>query len=148
MENKEDVMPGEQKKRNAAGIILLVLSAYSALSFVLLLIIGKLIPTPLAEYIAFAYVYGKGGKTALCALFVLLYAAAALFAILTFREESRRKLFILVPAAVLVFADLAVNAYAFLAARGYQWIYIVCAVLDGVMLFCMLYGQRGKKKGA
>ncbi len=147
MENKEEVLAGERKTKNAAGIILLVLFAYSVISFALLFIIGKLIPSPLAEYMAFAYVYCKGGKGWLFALFLLLYIAAAALCALTASENIRKKLPVLIPAALLVFADLAVNAYAYLAAEGYQWIYLICALFDGPILFCMLYRRKDNKKG-
>lgn len=147
MENNEGMPAGAVKRRDGAGIALIALSAYSALSFVLLLIIGKLIPTPLAEYMAFAYTYGMGGKIALCVLFTVLYLAAALLCTALGFKKNRSKPFFLIPAAVLVFADLAVHVFAFLASTGYQWIYLICAVLDGIMLFCMLYRSKDRSKG-
>ena len=145
MENNEGTAAGSVKKQNAAGIVLLALSVYSAVSFVLLMFIGKLIPTPLAEYMAFSYTYGKGGKAALSVLFAVLYLAAAVLCAFSFKEKLRKKKALFIPAAILVFADLAVNAYAFLAAQGYQWIYLICAGLDGAMVFCLLY-RSGKIK--
>ena len=146
MENNEGTPAAAEKRRDAAGAVLIALSAYSALSFVLLLIIGKLIPTPLAEYIAFAYTYGMGGKIALCVLFAALYIAAAALCAALGLKRNRKKPLILVPAAVLVFADFAVHAFAFLAASGYQWIYLICALLDGAMLFCMLFRSKDRSK--
>ncbi len=130
---------------NAAGVVLLALTSLSVISAVILLITGFLVPTPLAEYIVFAYAYGKGGKTVLCILFALLYFAAAALCAVMFRKEPRGKIWLKIPAVLLVFADLAVHAYVFLAAKGYQWNYLVCAVLDGVMIISILYGSAVKK---
>jgi len=136
------------KRPDAAGIATLALCAYSAISFIILLIAGKLIPAPLAEYVAFSYACGKGGKPAFCVLFSVLYAAALILCSLNCIERFRTKLVPKITATLLVFADLAVHAYAFLAASGYQWIYLICAVLDGVLLLCLLYRPgKNKRKG-
>ena len=139
MENKERAAAG---KKRAAGTVLLVLSVYSSLAFAALLIFGKLIPSPLAEYIAFSYTYGVAGKTWLCVLFALLYLLSAALCALMFTDRFQKRFPLRVMTAVLVFADLAVHAYAFLAASGYQWIYLICALLDGVMIFCLLYRPK------
>ena len=133
------------KERNAAGAVLLALAAYSVLAFAVLLIFGKLIPTPLAEYMAFAYTYGKAGKCATSALFALLYAVSAVLCAVMFKPALRKKPYLKIPAALLVFADLAVHGYAFLFANGYQWIYLFCALLDAAMLFCIVYESAAKR---
>ncbi len=143
MKNKEY---GVGRKTDAAGFAIASLCAYSAFSFAVLLIFGKLIPSPLAEYMAFAYTYGKGGRTWLCVLFSVLFAAALILCALSFKKSLRERPYIAIPATLLVFADLAVQGYAFLAASGYQWIYLICAVLDGILVFCLLYRPANKNK--
>ncbi len=139
MKNNESAAAG---KKRAAGTILLVLSVYSSLAFAVLLIFGKMIPSPLAEYIAFSYAYGAAGKMWLCVLFALLYLLSAALCALMFTDRFQKLFPLRVLTAVLVFADFAVHAYAFLAASGYQWIYLICALLDGVMIFCLLYRPK------
>ena len=139
MKNNESAAAG---KKRAAGTVLLVLSVYSVLAFALLLIFGKMIPSPLAEYIAFSYTYGAAGETGLCVLFALLYLLSAALCALMFTDRFQKRFPLRVLTTVLVFADFAVHAYAFLAASGYQWIYLICALLDGVMIFCLLYRPK------
>jgi len=139
MKNNESAAAG---KKRAAGTVLLVLSVYSALAFAVLLIFGKMIPSPLAEYIAFSYSYGAAGEMWLCVLFALLYLLSAALCALMFTDRFGKSFPLRVLTAVLVFADFAVHAYAFLAASGYQWIYLICALLDGVMIFCLLYRPK------
>ena len=55
-----------------------------------------------------------------------------------------KKLYFRIPAALFVTVDFGIHSYAFLAASGYGWNYLVSAALDIVMLFAVLYPMKNE----
>ena len=121
---------------------------YAAAAAAVLLISGKLIPCPLAEYLAFAYTYRAAGKIFLFVVFAALFAASLALCFACVNESAAKKPYIYIPALVFVAADLGVHGYAFLAARGYQWNYLICAILDAVLVTCVIFGAISGRKEA
>ena len=129
----------------AKRIIILSLLGLSVLAEAITLIIGYIIPAPLAEYIAFSYTYALAGKTALCAVFSLSLAAAWTLSCLAATKRFGSLLGIKIASAVAVAADLAIHSYVFLAATGYNWNYLASAVFDGILFVSILFPQGEKK---
>ncbi len=143
MKNKES---GKGVWIRRSAIFALVL--YSAVGAAILLAARRLIPVPLAEYIASAYIYGRDGSVLPAAVFAALYAAALTLCVLSAADKFSKKLYIAIPALILTAADLALHMYAFLASSGYQWNYMISAVLDAALGVCVLSGLKrdGRKK--
>lgn len=120
-------------------VLILVLAAEAAIAEAILLIFDRLIPAPLAEYMAFSYAYERAGKVALCGLILTLFGMALALCVLTASRRYRNHPLFKIPAAALVAADLVVHSYVFLAADGYGWNYLASAALDALLLVCILY---------
>jgi|GEM_PF-2097861 hypothetical protein len=137
----------EKRKESTIGLrgaIILALTALSAVSAVLILVFGKLIPAPLAEYTAFFYTYFKAGKPWLGGIFGTVLLAALGLCALSATRHFRSNLLFKFSAFALVFVDFAIHSYVFLASDGYVWNYLVSAALDIVMEVCILYIPRDK----
>ena len=141
---------GEELKRtrrgDEAGGAILALCVYSAAAAAVLLIFGKLIPSPSGEYLAIFYSARKLGRILLSDIFAFLFIAGTALCVLSSFIETRKKIFFIIPASLIVAGDLGVHAYAFLRSSGYQWNYLLSAALDAILLVCLFF--RLKKRVA
>lgn len=144
MERKNDPATGNYGRRSVRRAAILILTGYSLLSALILLIFGKLPPAPLAEFEAFSYAYSVRGDIFPAAAILLVYFAAAALCIMTAFERFDTRA-VKIAAAVLILADLAVHAYVFLAADGYQWNYLISAALDAALAICVIYKERRRE---
>lgn len=143
MIRKKEFDPEQRRKDiGVRSILIMALATEAIIADIVLMIASYLIPAPLAEYMAFFYTYAKGGSGFPCVLFGILFVAAVSSCILSATEKLGRKWFIKIPAALFVTADFGLHSYAFLAASGYGWNYLVSAALDIVMLFAVLYPAK------
>ena len=133
-----------KKGRAAKSAILAILTAYSAVSFAILLIWRKLAPAPLGEYEAFVYIFGKTGLIIPALIAATLWLAAVALSLTAALSRKVPRLPVKIALTTLVGVDLALHIYAFLG-PGLFWNYLISATLDGAMIFCVLSdGRRGK----
>ncbi|MBR6917430.1 MAG: hypothetical protein IKN38_04530 [Clostridia bacterium] len=123
----------------------LALSGYSVIICAVLFIFGKLLPSPLAEYMALTYTIGKGGRIFASIPFALLYAFYIALCVWVYLGRKDAGKIPRVIMAILLLIDTAIHAYVFLAASGYQWNYLASAALDMVIVVCVLYEALAKK---
>ena len=122
----------------------MILTGESVICAIILFVFGKMTVAPLAEFEAFAYIYSAGGKALFAAVFIAVYTAAVVLCVLSAFDRFD-KTALRIAAAVLIAADLASHAYVFLAARGYQWNYLISAVLDVALIVSVVYKSRENK---
>lgn len=123
------------------------LSVEKTVSFlpVLLSVIGSVlffftkirIPFPLAEIIAFTYSFLKGGKIIPGIILIVLYAACLVLFCLEKMSGARMKLIYMIPLWIVLTFDTFVHLYAFLFAKGYEFNYMISALLDIVMIILL-----------
>ena len=135
MANKKEM----SSRRGAARVILVILASYSALAALILIIFGRLIPSPLADYTAFAYISARiEGKYLLSTIFALLWLASVILAFIAGILKRALPLPWKIVSALLAAADLILNIAAFLAPRGaVDWGYLISATLDGAMILAV-----------
>ncbi|MBQ7669170.1 MAG: hypothetical protein IJS45_00445 [Clostridia bacterium] len=138
--NKEHAAPVRLNDLRGAAINLFAL--YTAAAAAALIISGKIIPMPLAEICAFAYVFAKQGKIVFAVLLAVVFVAALVLCFLLSKRASRRIAALKIPVFVVLAADLVIHAYVFLAAEGYQWNYLVSAFLDAVLAVLITVGEK------
>lgn len=123
-------------------IFLGILIAYTAAGTVLMCSFDKVIPMPFAEYAAFANSYLRNGIM-INGFLALAFIAAAMFLCgLMISEYMRGKFYLKVPLCTIAAFDIVIHAYVFLKADGYQWNYLISAVLDVAVIVCVLFRDR------
>ena len=146
MSNNGSIRGTDGRKNRAVSAILALLAIYSAVSFAILLIWGKLPPAPLVEYEAFAYIFGRTGKIALALLISALWLIAIGLCVVTALMRRDAPLPVKIALTALVAVDLGIHIYAFLSPGAtIAWNYLVSATLDGAMIFCVLAGGKTRE---
>ena len=123
-------------------ILILALVLYSLAGAVLRVIGMANLPVPFAEFINFSSVYFRGGLAVNGTVGLLLYAAGIIFSVLMCIDGPRDTLLPKLVSCTLLVADCAINVYAFLGADGYQWIYAISALLDLMLMVCILIKEK------
>ena len=136
----------KEKKELARKIIILAGAGIFAAAFAILFAARYLIPSPLAEFAAFSYVYVYGGKCGLAALLIFLSAASFASLVTAALAKGKARLAASIVSLVFLASDFVLHSYAFIAAGGYQWNYLVSAVLDAVIGVFVLYKPKEAEK--
>ncbi len=136
----------KEKKEKLRRILILAGESIFAGAFVILFAAKYLIPSPLAEFAAFSYVYAFGGKAGLSALFIALSALSVAALAVSALAKGKVRLIASVVSIVFLAADFVLHSYAFIAAGGCQWNYLVSAVLDAAVALCVLYKPKETEK--
>ena len=123
-------------------ILILALVLYSLAGAVLRVIGAVTLPVPFAEFITFSSVYFRGGLAVNGTVGLLLYAAGIIFSVLMCIDGPRDTLLPKLVSCTLLVADGAINVYAFFSADGYQWIYAISALLDFMLMVCILIKEK------
>ncbi len=144
MNKRENSVNGGSDTARRAIIVLLLL--YSVFAAVFLIFKGKLIPSPFAElmgvsYASFALKNGLVGTLA-----AVFFALGVLLSALCATGRLCKKLYVSVPAAVIIAADLVLLLYAFFTWYSFDWSYLISVLLDTALLFCVLSGAISKRK--
>ena len=136
----------KEKKELARKIIILAGAGIFAAAFAILFAAKYLIPAPLAEFAAFSYVYVYGGKTCYAALLIAASAASLVSLALSALSKGKARLIASIVSVVFLSADFVLHSYAFIAAGGYQWNYLISAILDSAVAVCVLYKPKEAEK--
>ena len=136
----------KEKKELLRRILILTGAAVFAVAFAVLFTAKYLIPSPLAEFAAFSYVYVYGGKTCYAVLLIAASAASLVSLALSALSKGKARLIASIVSLVFLAADFVLHSYAFIAAGGYQWNYLVSAILDSALALCVLYRPKEAEK--
>ncbi len=136
----------KEKKELLRRILILAGAAVFAVAFAVLFAAKYLIPSPLAEFAAFSYVYVYGGKTCYAVLLIAASAASLVSLALSALSKGKARLIASIVSLVFLAADFVLHSYAFIAAGGYQWNYLVSAILDSALALCVLYKPKEAEK--
>ena len=136
----------KEKKELLRRILILSGAAVFAVAFAVLFTAKYLIPSPLAEFAAFSYVYVYGGKTCYAVLLIAASAASLVSLALSALAKGKARLIASIVSLVFLAADFVLHSYAFIAAGGYQWNYLVSAILDSALALCVLYRPKEAEK--
>lgn len=126
-------------------ILSAVLALYSIIGALLFVFFKKLIPFPLAEMISFIYSYYNKNVLWVVLLFALIYIATVAVTILITFKPFTFKAYLFVPAAIVFLVDTFIHLYAFLFASGYEWNYLISALLDIAIIIAVLKKEEIKK---
>lgn len=136
----------KEKKELLRRILILSGALIFAAAFAVLFTAKYLIPSPLAEFAAFSYVYVYGGKTCYAVLLIAASAVSLISLTLSALAKGKARLAASIVSLVFLASDFVLHSYAFIAAGGYQWNYLVSALLDAIVAVCVLYKPKEAEK--
>ena len=133
------------KNLSLKNILLMILTAYMAVGYIVFAFTKKIIPIPLGEGAALIYGYILKENFVMTAL--LIAVVVALTALLFFFsiKNGRELLWLRIVTAVIFLSDLAVHQYVFFKTPGMSWGYMVSSILDFEIVICLLMRDKVKK---
>lgn len=134
-----------KKKIGKKSLILLLFSAWTVIGFIVLVLAGKLIPMPFAEFGALIYggfIAGRNFSSALMVIGVILSLGSMVY-LSTGKKEWKLPFSIYLTA--FAGADSLIHQYVFLMSAGYVWKYLICAVLDIVIIISLFIKEEERK---
>ena len=136
----------KEKKELLRRILILSGAGLFVLAFFLAFYLNHLIPSLLAEFAAASLLFALNEKDLLAVLFIALSIVFVVALIVSAFAKEKVRLIASIVSVVFLSADFVLHMYAFIAAGGYQWNYLISAILDSAVAVCVLYKPKEAEK--
>lgn len=136
-------------KHDIDRVYIIIMALFSVISSAVFVFTNVMLPAPFAEIVSIGYYYANASdptvQSAFSALiYGLLYLLSLLACVVTALSKNKGSLFIKAGLSLVIVFDLIIHSYAFLFSSGYNWNYLVAAVLEAFMIVSVFF--KGKEK--
>lgn len=141
-------MEKTKKKYGFDRIFVLTAAILSLVSVVLFIFTNIMLPLPLAELVSVTYYFLNSStptaETVISSvIFLLVYLFSIGAMVWVFASKKKCPIWIKLPLSLVLLTDLAVHGYAFLFSSGYNWNYLIAAILDIFVVALVFYENKG-----
>lgn len=142
MKMKKKIFKGDTDR-----VFIIFMALFSVISSVVFVFTSLMFPAPFAEIVSIGYYYSNASdpsvQTVLFALlYGLLYLLSLVGCVAVALLKNKGSLWIKLGLSLVLVFDLFIHSYAFLFSSGYNWNYIIAAVLEAVMIFCIFFRRK------
>ncbi len=134
-------------KGDADRVFIILMALFSVIAAVVFVFTNVMLPAPFAEIVSIGYYYSNMSdptvQSAFSALvYGLLYLISLLGCVIIALSKNKGSLWIKLGISLVLIFDLIIHSYAFLFSSGYNWNYLIAAVLEAVMTACIFFKRK------